>query len=160
MSDAALGKSVRFTKSSHRQSGVTLMELLVAVAIIGILSAVAYPSYTQYVTRTNRAAAQSVLLQVADRQEQFFADNKTYASDLTDLGYASNGFMVDETGAEVSTGSTDRLYSITLTNTSALTFTANAAPQLVQATRDDTCQTLTLMHTGARGQTGTGDNCW
>jgi type IV pilus assembly protein PilE len=136
------------------------MELLVAVAIVGILGAIAYPSYTQYVVRTNRSAAKSMLLRIADRQEQFFGDNKRYAADLTELGYAAAVWMIDEQGAPVAKTDDRRLYSISLTNTSATTFTVNAAPELQQAVRDTSCATLTLTHAGQRGQTGAGTNCW
>lgn len=148
------------TPTYGRLAGVTLLELLVTVAIVAILASVAYPSYQEYVTRTKRSAGKSVLLQVADRQVQYFADNKGYATDLTDLGYASNGFMIDDNGALVAEGDSDRLYSITLSDTSATTFTVNAAPQLSQAERDTRCKTLTLDHRGLQGQTGSGDNCW
>lgn len=141
-------------------AGLTLTELLVVMAIVSLLAAIGYPSYTSYVTRANRSAAKSVLLQVADRQEQFFADNKRYASDLTELGYASDGFAIDQQGAPVASGSSDRLYAISLTNTSATTFTVNAAPQLRQYDRDDQCGTLTLTHAGQKGHTGTGTSCW
>jgi type IV pilus assembly protein PilE len=141
-------------------AGVTLLELLVTVGIVGILAAVAYPSYLQYVIRSNRSIAKSALLQVADRQEQFFADNKRYAADLTQLRYPANGFMVNNDGTPVAAAAADRLYAISLTNTSATTFTVNAAPQLQQATKDTLCQTLTLTHTGRRGQTGASTDCW
>ena len=51
-----------------------------------------------------------MLLQVADRQEQFFADNKRYATNLTQLGYVANGFMIDDQGAYVVDGDANRLY--------------------------------------------------
>jgi type IV pilus assembly protein PilE len=142
-------------------AGVTLMELLVVVAIVGILGALAYPSYRQYIIRSNRAIAKAALLQVADRQERFFADNKQYATNLqTGLRYPTNGFMVNNDGGIVAATSPDRLYEISLTNTSATTFTVNAAPQLMQASGDAVCATLTLTHTGVRGQTGTSTDCW
>ena len=140
--------------------GFTLIELLVVVAIVGVLAAIAYPSYSQYVTRTNRSAAQSMLLQIADRQEQFFSDNKSYAATLTALGYPADAIGVNDEGAAVPAASADRLYAIRLSNTTAMTFTVNATPQLSQAARDGGCQTLTLTHTGLRGQTGPGNDCW
>ena len=144
---------------SSRMAGVTLLELLVTVAITGILGAIAYPSYMQYIIRTNSAVAKSVLLRVADRQEQFFGDNKRYATDLSQLGYATNGFMIDDQGALVGNADTARRFAISLSNATATTFTANAAPQLNQAAHDQ-CQTLTLTHTGLKDQTGPGANCW
>lgn len=146
--------------SLYRERGMTLIEVLVVVTIVSLLAAIGYPSYTTYVTRAQRSAAKSLLLQIADRQEQFFADNKRYANDLTQLGYASDGFAIDKQGAPVPAESSARLYAISLTNTSATTFTANAAPQLRQNERDTQCGTLTLTHAGQKGQSGAGEGCW
>ena len=144
----------------YRSAGITLLELLVAVAIVGVLGSIAYPSYLDYVTRTHRSTAKSMLLQVADRQEQFFGDNKQYAADLTLLGYGENGFMIDKQGAQVPAGDALRTYAVFLTDVTATTFTVNAAPEMHQAARDLDCQTLALTHAGQRGQTGIGPNCW
>lgn len=144
----------------HSMAGVTLMELITAVAIVGILAAVAYPSYTQYVVRSNRAVAKSALVQVADRQEQYFADHKSYAANLSQLGYAANSIMIDNQGQRVVDADGKRLYNISLTNTAATTYTAQAAPQLGQASRDTGCGTLTLTHRGQKSQTGSSTNCW
>lgn len=152
-------ENVRSWRGPAAAAGVTLLELMIVVAIVGILAAIAYPSYTQYVLRTNRAVAKSALLQAADRQEQFFADNKRYASDMTQLGYPTNGFMINDEGAVVAGGDGKRIYGLSLANTTATTFTVRAAPQLRQ-TDDSQCLTMTLTHTGARGQTGAGENCW
>ena len=74
------GKSLR-----HGQQGVTLLELMIVLVIIAIMASFAYPSYQQYIVNTKRTAATSTLLRVADRQQQFFMDNKRYAADLTTL---------------------------------------------------------------------------
>ncbi|TFG85920.1 MAG: prepilin-type N-terminal cleavage/methylation domain-containing protein, partial [Chromatiales bacterium] len=63
--------------------GFTLIEMMIVVAIIAILAAIVYPSYIRYVVRSNQQAARSMLYAVADRQEQFFLDNKSYAADLS-----------------------------------------------------------------------------
>ena len=144
----------------HSMSGVTLIELMVSVAIVAILAAIAYPSYTQYVVRSNRAVAKSALAQVADRQEQYFADNKSYAANLAQLGYAANSIMVDNQGQRVVNTDGSRIYNIALTNTAATTYTAEAAPQLAQASRDTGCGTRSLTHRGQKSQTGASTNCW
>jgi type IV pilus assembly protein PilE len=68
------------------QRGFTLIELMIAVAIIGVLAAVAYPSYMDYVKKSNRAAAQAFLLTVAQRQQTHLMNNRAYANSLTSLG--------------------------------------------------------------------------
>lgn len=72
------------------QHGFTLIELMITVAIIGILAAVAYPSYTQYIIKGNRAAAKAQMLDIANRQQQFMLANRAYATKavLTTSGYA------------------------------------------------------------------------
>lgn len=66
--------------------GFTLGELLVAVAVAGILSAIAYPSYVAYKVRANRAAAQSFLIDLANRQQLHFLDARRFATNLAALG--------------------------------------------------------------------------
>lgn len=60
------------------QKGFTLTELMIAVAIIGILASIALPSYTEYIIRSNRAAAKSEILAIANREEQFLLANRAY----------------------------------------------------------------------------------
>ncbi len=62
------------------QQGFTLVELMVVVAIVAILAAVGYPSYTQYVIRGHRAAAQTEMMDIANRQQQLFFTNRSYAA--------------------------------------------------------------------------------
>jgi type IV pilus assembly protein PilE len=70
----------------NRAKGFTLIELLIVVAIIGILSAIAVPKYQDYVLKGRRAAAQAFLLQAAQRQQQYFLDNRAYAPSFSTLG--------------------------------------------------------------------------
>lgn len=65
------------------QYGFTLIELMITVAIVGILAAVAYPAYTQYLIRANRTAAQAEMMNIANRQQQFLLTNRGYASKST-----------------------------------------------------------------------------
>jgi len=151
---------MRKKSQRYRQSGVTLMELMIVVAIIAIIAAVSFPSYTQFIVRAKRAIGTSQLLQVADLQQQFFMDNKRYAASLTSLGFASDAIMLGDEGQVVADGDEDRIYGLRLTNTTATTFTITATPQLKQAENDSLCGNLTLTDAGAKGHSGSGGNCW
>jgi len=70
-------------KAKHR--GFTLIELVVAIAIIGIIASIALPSYLEYVKKGRRAAAQSHLMDVAQRQQQYLLDTRSYAASLSAL---------------------------------------------------------------------------
>jgi type IV pilus assembly protein PilE len=72
-----------------RISGFTAVELLVAVATIAMLATIAYPSYVGYKVRANRAAAQSFLIDLANRQQLHFLDARRYANSLAGLGWSS-----------------------------------------------------------------------
>jgi type IV pilus assembly protein PilE len=69
--------------------GFTLIELMIAVAIVAILAAVAYPSYTKQIVRGQRTSGQDFVMDLAQREEQYFNDNRAYATTLAQLGYAS-----------------------------------------------------------------------
>ena len=143
----------------NNQTGVTLVELMVVVAILAIISAFAYPSYERYVTNSKRTAATSALLQIADRQQQFFMDNKTYANDLTDLGFAANPWVIADDGTASDAGDTESVYTISLSNVAATTYTITAAPLHTQL-RDSKCGSLTLDQAGTRAASTGSDDCW
>ncbi|MCH8059528.1 MAG: prepilin-type N-terminal cleavage/methylation domain-containing protein [Proteobacteria bacterium] len=143
-----------------RQRGVTMLELLIVVVIVAIITAFAYPSYMQYVVSTKRTAATVTLMQIAERQQQFFMDNKSYTNDLTNLGYAANPLSINDSGNSVAAGDGDSVYTITLSNITATTYTATAAPLQGQLSRDTDCGSLTLNQAGARGNSAGGEGCW
>jgi type IV pilus assembly protein PilE len=149
------------TEAGKRQAGFTLIELLITVVIAGILAAIAFPSYIQYVTKTQRGIGKSSLVQVMDRQTQYFADNKGFATDITNLGFAENGFGVDRKGKIIAKDSSDRIYIVQLAAGATTTaFTLEAVPQLQQASRDSECGTLRITHTGVKSVSGTSADCW
>lgn len=142
------------------QKGFTLIELMIVVAIVGFLAAIAYPSYTNYVTNSNRTVGQSMLTQVANRQEQFFMDYKRYAENLTELGFPANPFTVNNDGQPGGSGQVLYQIEIDADNTGGSRFAIRAVPQGTHATRDTDCGTLTLNHRGVKGASGTSPRCW
>lgn len=136
-----------------KQSGFTLIELMIVVAIIGILAAIAYPSYQQYVLRANRSEAQAILSETAQLMERRFTTCGTYGTNATCATAAAPTSAVQPVGA---TGSAIR-YNIDFSaGPSATAFTLRAAPTTAQAS--DTCGTLTLSNIGI--QTPTTAGCW
>lgn len=74
----------------RQQLGITLIELVIAVAIIGVLAAFAIPAYQEQTTKSRRADGQAFMLDLQARLERHHFDNNGYPLDLTGLGYASN----------------------------------------------------------------------
>lgn len=102
-----------------RFRGFSLIELMIAVAIVAILAAVAYPSYQQHVIRGHRAAAQAQMLDLANRQQQFLLANRAYA---TKAALESNGYRLPEDVAARYT------YDVTLGNGPAPSFVIAFSP--------------------------------
>ena len=88
--------------SIERTRGFTLLELVTVVAIVGILAAIALPSYQSYIIRTNRSQAKQALQDIANREEQYRLDARSYTTTLTGAG--SLNYTV--TGAKIDAGAT------------------------------------------------------
>jgi len=153
-------------RKSTNQQGLTLIEVIVTVAIIGILSAIAIPSYEHYTTKTKRDGGKTSVQRVRAQLEQYYVNNKGYTSDLKALGFQNSPLNVDKTGEEVAAGSSDAVYQISI-NTGTLTYCPScnyeivATPQNTQATNDTDCKILWFGSLGNKGATGSlGTKCW
>lgn len=139
---------------NRQQIGFTLIEMLIVVTILGILAAIVWPNYQEYVIRGNRTEGKSLLVEAAARQERYFAQNSTYVASAATLGnlrlpnnnQSPNNFYVLTVAAG---GNGEGPYKLT------------ATPQGTQ-TRDAKCNVLSLTATGVRGASGTAGatDCW
>lgn len=147
---------------TKRNQGFSLIELMVVVAIIGVLAAIAFPAYDGYVVRTNRAIAKSFLSQIASKQEQFFADNKQYATDLTELGYAYESVSVSNRSDISKPDDSGAIYNLALSKAgSTREFLVTATPINAQGSKDTDCGTLSLNQAGTKGADGKNTaSCW
>ena len=104
-------------KTNHKAAGFTLIELMITVVIVGILAAVAYPSYQNYVTQTRRSDAQVALATVANQQEKYFTECNYYAN--TETGTRACGTSAGNADSVLGLGSKlspDGHYSISITD--------------------------------------------
>lgn len=150
--------------------GFTLIELLIAIVIIGILSAIAIPNYTEYVNRAKRVEAQAALSGLAIALERYYSNNNTYCGAAG--GAASfTGTAACPTAAGAPTvysttvpgGAAAAYYNLRIADLTQTTYTLQA--QRTGAMASDKCGTLTLSSTGAQGISGqttgtTVAQCW
>jgi type IV pilus assembly protein PilE len=133
--------------------GFTLVELLIVVALIGILSAIAYPSYQNAVWRANRTDAKQALLDLGQRMERLYTETNRFS--VATLGSGT---------ADISPArSPEGHYTLSLSNLGASTYTATATRSSTGRQATDPCGNFTLTHTGDRGVTGghlSAAECW
>lgn len=131
----------------NRARGFTLIELMIVIAVLAIIIALGYPSYRDQVMKARRADGKAFLLEIADRQERYYADRSTYTKTITELGFddaiATDGYYQAEI-TEAPTGDLTLSYTITVT------------PLGTQ--QKDKCASFTVNSQGVR--TASPADCW
>lgn len=146
-----IGSGLR-DRSYRHDAGFTLIEVMIAVAIIAILAAIAVPNYGKYVIDARRTDAISFLSEAAGEQERFFSNSNQYAASMSELGYGNAATYVTPEGH----------YVVSIANpTGTGRFVLTAAPVVGgKQVTDAECGSFTISDTGAKGSTGTKAKCW
>lgn len=144
-----MNEPISESRRVRRNSGFTLVELMIVVAIIGILAAVAYPGYRGFVMRSNRSDGKTALMRMAQNMERYFTVNNTYVGATLGTGAATDVWG--------STVSPDGFYTLFVVPgvTPATQYTVQADAQGTQV-RDTACTPLTLTQAGVKGPA----DCW
>lgn len=132
---------------ARHESGFTLLELMIVVVIIAILTAIALPSYRQYVLRGHRTEATRALQDLSSRQENYYFSHNAYTSTLSDLGATSSIAGQYFTVGIASASTTDYVVQATAVGTQ---------------TQDSGCQIFKLHRSGQQESTGSATvaTCW
>lgn len=141
-------KNIEDLRAKGRMRGITLIELLIVVVIVGILAAVAYPSYQNQVRKSKRADGKAELLETAQELERCYSRFGRYND-----GNCPVAFPIT---------SPEGHYTLTAPTMTAVSFTLDAAPQGDQV-KDADCGTLRLTSTGVQGSQGAdvdANDCW
>ena len=145
----------KYGASRRRTRGLTLIELVVAVAIVGILTMVAVPSYRGYIVRTNRAAAGACATELAQYMERVYTTNLRYDQ--------NNGAATTLPTTQCRTDlNATYVFSLPTASLAQRTFVVTATPQGKQSSDDAECGALSLNQAGAKSISGSGtaNKCW
>jgi len=134
--------------------GFTLIELMIAVVVISIIAAIAYPSFMEQIKKARRSDAKQSLMAVAAKLEQFYQDNKGYptVANMARLGYGGTTFTSPEDYYTIS-------FNGAPTSTS---YSIQADPAATSQAADTGCAIFRLDHLGVKSVTGTlsAAKCW
>jgi len=138
-------------KSIFKCKGFTLIELMIVVAVVGILAAIAYPSYLEHVLKTRRSAAKACLLELGQYMERYYTTNMTYSGASLPSTQCANDL--------------NNIYAFAFATGQPTSATFEIQATRAGAQANDKCGTLTLTQTGARdvasAATGvTAADCW
>ena len=146
-----------------QRSGFTLIELMIVLAIVGILAAMAYPSYASYLTNARRIEGQSALLDIMQKQERYYTQHNTY------IAFSSASTEADEKLFRWWSGASAAQSAYELSGRACpgialqRCIELRAVPGTAQVDRnfhDEECGTLTLNNMGSFGATGPRKRCW
>lgn len=140
----------------NRAQGYTLIELMTVVLIVGLLAALAYPSYTHHVRRAHRAEARAALQDAQQYMERYHAVYHRYTTQADEAPVLPRRLRTVPEGAPAETAR----YQLSVSEAQADTYTLRAVPA---PGWDDACGSLTLTHTGVKGRTGAAlsvPDCW
>jgi type IV pilus assembly protein PilE len=145
-----------------RAAGFTLIELMITVVIAAILMSIAFPLYQHQIRESRRTDARSAILDLASREERFYATNNAYTNDAAKLGYTGwdvpigGGYYEIDPPSNVNPG----------TATQAATFKVTAVPIAGKGQdQDSDCQSFTVIQTGQESSTNSASSdssaiCW
>ncbi len=129
-----------------KMRGITLMELMIVVVVIGILTSIAYPNYREFAARAKRTEAKALLLEIAANQERFYLNANRYGT-VVELGYTSP--LITASGS----------YTVTIPSNDASDYTATAAYNF-SGSEYDRCTSFTIDGRGNKTSVGSIGNCW
>lgn len=147
-------------KDSHRRAsmrGVTLLELMIVVLIVGILAGIGYPAYIDYVDRARRSDGKALLLDAAARMERYYFDRNRYTTSLAEIGYGAGTVLSAEQNYTLAAP------AACAGGTIATCYVLTATPNADKPYSDADCGSLTLDSRGTQGRTGSGfsiEDCW
>lgn len=142
---------------NRKQSGFSLIELMIAVVIVSILAAVAWPSYQDYTRKGNRSAAQQVLLEISTKQAQYMLDARGYTATI-----GSGGLNIARDGWTCTATCVNSYYTISVVVDNTATppsFTATGTPISTSIQTSDGTLNYTNLGTKTRMVSGA-DKGW